>query len=122
MFLTPFNFGCKTTMFFCIHRYAKYSSSRNQKRVLLTAREDQVNIVDELDIRPQESLCALFRIVGDGLELVDGYIDLLAALFEIFENTLHGIFCVRAFDGYGYSGCSSHRVWTDGWPPMAEVT
>jgi len=34
MFLTPFNFGCKTTMFFGIHRYAKYSSLWNKKRAV----------------------------------------------------------------------------------------
>ena len=32
MFLTPFfNFGCKTTISFGIHRYAKCSSLRNKK-------------------------------------------------------------------------------------------
>ena len=90
-------------------------------QVLFTAREDKMNIVEKLDIRPQESLCTLFGIVCDSLELVDGYINLLAALLEIFKNTLHGIFCVRAFDSYGYCGGSSHWVWTDGWSPMTEV-
>ena len=29
-----FNFGCKTTVSFGIHRYAKYSSLRNKKRAV----------------------------------------------------------------------------------------
>ncbi len=33
-FLLVFNSGCKTTIFSWFHRYAKYSSLRNQKRVV----------------------------------------------------------------------------------------
>ena len=36
-FLLVFNSGCKTTVFCVIHRYAKYSSLRNQKRVVRDA-------------------------------------------------------------------------------------
>ena len=33
-FLIPFNYGCKTTVFWVIHRYAKCSSLRNKKRAV----------------------------------------------------------------------------------------
>ena len=34
VFYSVFNFGCKTTMFLGIHRYAKYCSLRNKKRAV----------------------------------------------------------------------------------------
>ncbi|MBR4481462.1 MAG: hypothetical protein IKO86_06130, partial [Prevotella sp.] len=46
------NFGCKTTMFFGIHRYAKYSSLRNKKRVTIWQPNSFTNL-PKFAIRPK---------------------------------------------------------------------
>ena len=88
--------------------------------MLLTTRENEMGIMDELDMGSKKGFCALFRIISDGLKLVDCHIDLLSALFKVVENALEGMFCMRLFNANRYIGRTRNRVKTDGWSPRAE--
>lgn len=56
--------------------------------MLLAASENEIYVRQELDVGAQQCLCATFWIFGYLLKLIDGDIDSLARLLEIFEDVL----------------------------------
>ena len=67
-------------------------------QMLLATRENEVDIWGKLHVRPQQCLSTCFRIIDDLLELINGYIDVVAALFQIIEYRFQRHLRLRCFD------------------------
>ena len=84
--------------------------------MLLTARENDVHIGDELNNRTDEGISTYLRIITYLLKLVDGQIALFSRLLHILKHLLQGVACFIRFYSEAERRQASKGIGADGWP------